>query len=29
MPIRKENRSRCLKDWEAIRAAILDRAGHR
>lgn len=29
MPIKPENRSRYPKDWPAIRAAILERAGHR
>lgn len=29
MPIRPENKSRYPKDWPAIRAAILARAGHR
>ena len=28
MPIRPENRARYPKDWKAIRAAILTRAGH-
>jgi hypothetical protein len=29
MPIRPENRSRYPRDWKAIRASILARAGHR
>ncbi|RUQ28768.1 MAG: hypothetical protein EKK68_14035 [Candidatus Competibacteraceae bacterium] len=29
MPIKPENRHRYPKDWKAIRAAILERAGHR
>ena len=29
MPIRPENRARYPKDWPQIRAAILERAGHR
>lgn len=28
MPIKPENRARYPKDWKAIRAAILERAGH-
>lgn len=28
MPIKPENRARYPKDWPAIRASILDRAGH-
>lgn len=28
MPIRRENRGRYPKDWRAIRAAILERAGN-
>ena len=28
MPIKPENRHRYPKDWKAIRAAILERAGH-
>jgi hypothetical protein len=29
MPIKPENKARYPKDWPAIRAAILERAGHR
>jgi hypothetical protein len=29
MPIRPENRHRYPADWKAVRAAILQRAGHR
>lgn len=29
MPIKAENRARYPKDWPAIRAAILERAGHK
>ncbi len=29
MPIKPENRARYPEDWPAIRAAILERAGHR
>lgn len=29
MPIRPENKHRYPRDWKQIRAAILDRAGHR
>lgn len=29
MPIRPENKARYPRDWKQIRAAILERAGHR